>query len=192
QQGEAGLRDPFHGVFSGCTENGRSPSVAMRTDCCCPARPSTTSCGAMMGSGPSVSVAWLPMMVLALTTSTPAPSQCSGSDCAVAPSNTKPSRVVCQTIGTPVARDCARPASSSAASRCPSRWSCVCDESRKAKPTPAEAMAMIATTTSNSSRVKPFWLLPTADFRILPLAYRLAAGSERHDINLALDAGVEI
>jgi hypothetical protein len=57
--------------------------------------------------------------------------------------------------GTPVARDWARPDSSSAASRAPSRSSWVCPLSRIARLTPAVASAMMLMTTSSSSSVNP-------------------------------------
>src|SRR4051812_10372134 len=105
---------------------------------------------------------------------------------------------------TPLVRDWARADSNSAESRSASRSSRAAAVSRNAKLTPALAMAMIATTTSSSISVKPAaWrrdarsgaprpLLPGADVRILALTPGLPIGPERHDIDLALHAGVEV
>jgi len=71
------------------------------------------------------------------------------------PSNRKPCSVTRQRTMAPVARDWARPDSSSAASRAPSRSSTVWPLSRMAMETPAVASAMMLMTTSSSSSVKP-------------------------------------
>src|SRR6476661_2365620 len=120
------------------------------------------------------------------------------------PSNRNPPCTGCQITGTPVVRDWARADSNKAESRSASRSSCEAALSRIAKLTPALAMAMIATTTSNSIRVKPAGrrravrirvrrpLLPGADVRILALASRLSIGAQRHDVDLALHARIEV
>ena len=133
------------------TVNGRKPSVAMRrlrsgrlADC------STTSCRPMMGSGPSCSAAapstWVrvrqPVVWASVSGGTP-----SKLEAARRRRTSAPARRCCA-IGR--ARIPARPPASGLRVR--AAWPA---ESRSAKLTPAVAMAMIATTTSSSSSVKP-------------------------------------
>ncbi len=102
----------------------------------------------MTGSGPSVKLAG----AAALTSGD---SQPSGKEPGGRPSNTKPDAVVRQRTGEPLAIERDRADSSKAARRTASRSSCVCAESRSAKLTPADATAMIATTSSSSNSVNP-------------------------------------
>ena len=119
------------------------------------------------------------------------------------PSNTKPSSVGFHVMAKPLARDCARAESSSAASRCASRSKAVVDASGMANITPALAMATMATTTINSISVKPCWqslrrsarvfsLLPRTNVRILAFATCHAVRAKTHHINLFVDARVQI
>src|SRR5450830_1685491 len=173
--------------------NGRTPSVARRTDLPgCARDTSTTACGPMMGSGPSSKGA----AAAPPTTSVSGSSHCSGRSDVGKPSKRNPPALARQRTGDPITRERARADSSKAAKRSASRSSCTWDESRIANPTPAETTATMATTTSSSSKVKPAVALalrlPAADVCIFALATGLAVSTEGHHIHLALDAGTEV
>jgi hypothetical protein len=131
------------------TVNGRSPSVTTRRACARAAWCDKSTCwGPISGSGPSTGwpgrARWCRVQPLA--------GQRRRGQAFKA--ETPPSAR--QRTMAPVARDWARPDSSSAASRAPSRSSTVCPLSRMArKLTPAVASAMMLMTTSSSSSVKP-------------------------------------
>jgi hypothetical protein len=106
-------------------------------------------CGAIKGSGPSTTASGWAARVLSF-------SQFCGKPGGGKPSNTNPVGVLRHTTVNPLARDWARAVSIKAASRVASRSKALSALPRKDKLTPAVAMAISATTTKSSSRVKPW------------------------------------
>ena len=184
------------------TTNGPRPSVAS-VEPAASSRRSTMRCAPISGSGPSITAR-------APTTSALTPGSASGWAARSTPAGRRSESPGClagsvrgsQHAGRPEARASARADSSSATRRAASWSSRVAAGSRSARLTTPLAIAISATTTISSISVKPRarcgsrlhlrCLLPGPDVGVLAFAADHAVGAEAVDIDLALQARVDV